>query len=67
MVLVTGTIRKAQNLLKQYSQQCLDGKKGASNLIPIEGNHSFLFFSLFDSNLGFGFLYARLLLAFSLH
>ncbi|XP_063149108.1 exocyst complex component 7 isoform X4 [Candoia aspera] len=33
-----GTIRKAQNLLKQYSQQCLDGKKGASNLIPIEGH-----------------------------
>uniref|UniRef100_A0A670IJF8 Exocyst complex component 7 n=2 Tax=Podarcis muralis TaxID=64176 RepID=A0A670IJF8_PODMU len=31
-----GTIRKAQNLLKQYSQQCLDGKKGASNLIPME-------------------------------
>ncbi|XP_020668879.2 exocyst complex component 7 isoform X4 [Pogona vitticeps] len=33
-----GTIRKAQNLLKQYSQQCLDGKKGASNLIPTEGH-----------------------------
>ncbi|XP_032995273.1 exocyst complex component 7 isoform X12 [Lacerta agilis] len=33
-----GTIRKAQNLLKQYSQQCLDGKKGASNLIPMEGH-----------------------------
>uniref|UniRef100_K7G760 Exocyst complex component 7 n=1 Tax=Pelodiscus sinensis TaxID=13735 RepID=K7G760_PELSI len=34
-----GTIRKAQNLLKQYSQHGLDGKKGASNLIPMEGNH----------------------------
>ncbi|XP_077183841.1 exocyst complex component 7 isoform X4 [Paroedura picta] len=33
-----GTIRKAQNLLKQYSQQCLDGKKGASNLILMEGH-----------------------------
>ncbi|OPJ88702.1 exocyst complex component 7 isoform C [Patagioenas fasciata monilis] len=32
-----GTIRKAQNLLKQYSQHSLDGKKGASNLIPMEG------------------------------
>ncbi|XP_063032103.1 exocyst complex component 7 isoform X2 [Melospiza melodia melodia] len=32
-----GTIRKAQNLLKQYSQHGLDGKKGASNLIPVEG------------------------------
>ncbi|XP_041265083.1 exocyst complex component 7 isoform X6 [Onychostruthus taczanowskii] len=32
-----GTIRKAQNLLKQYSQHGLDGKKGASNLIPMEG------------------------------
>lgn len=41
--LVTGTIRKAQNLLKQYSQQCLDGKKGASNLIPMEGNSSLSF------------------------
>nr|XP_060620615.1 exocyst complex component 7 isoform X11 [Anolis sagrei ordinatus] len=38
VALVTGTIRKAQNLLKQYSQQCLDGKKGASNLIPMEGH-----------------------------
>ncbi|XP_034264489.1 exocyst complex component 7 isoform X4 [Pantherophis guttatus] len=37
-----GTIRKAQNLLKQYSQQCLDGKKGASNLIPIEGRDDML-------------------------
>uniref|UniRef100_A0A2R8MUA1 Exocyst complex component 7 n=1 Tax=Callithrix jacchus TaxID=9483 RepID=A0A2R8MUA1_CALJA len=34
-----GTIRKAQNLLKQYSQHGLDGKKGGSNLIPLEGNH----------------------------
>ncbi|KAG8519379.1 Exocyst complex component 7 [Galemys pyrenaicus] len=33
-----GTIRKAQNLLKQYSQHGLDGKKGGSNLIPLEGN-----------------------------
>lgn len=39
MTLVTGTIRKAQNLLKQYSQHGLDGKKGGSNLIPLEGNH----------------------------
>ncbi|XP_051522865.1 exocyst complex component 7 isoform X4 [Myxocyprinus asiaticus] len=31
-----GTIRKAQNLLKQYSQHGLDGKKG-SNLTPLEG------------------------------
>uniref|UniRef100_A0A670IIK9 Exocyst complex component 7 n=1 Tax=Podarcis muralis TaxID=64176 RepID=A0A670IIK9_PODMU len=37
-----GTIRKAQNLLKQYSQQCLDGKKGASNLIPMEGRDDML-------------------------
>ncbi|OXB61146.1 hypothetical protein ASZ78_013709 [Callipepla squamata] len=37
LALVTGTIRKAQNLLKQYSQHGLDGKKGASNLIPMEG------------------------------
>ncbi|XP_053197262.1 exocyst complex component 7 isoform X1 [Scomber japonicus] len=33
-----GTIRKAQNLLKQYSQHGLDGKKGGSNLTPLEGN-----------------------------
>ncbi|XP_026716956.1 exocyst complex component 7 isoform X4 [Athene cunicularia] len=33
-----GTIRKAQNLLKQYSQHGLDGKKGASNFIPMEGH-----------------------------
>lgn len=39
VALVTGTIRKAQNLLKQYSQHGLDGKKGGSNLIPLEGNH----------------------------
>ncbi|XP_040845562.1 exocyst complex component 7 isoform X1 [Ochotona curzoniae] len=32
-----GTIRKAQHLLKQYSQHGLDGKKGGSNLIPLEG------------------------------
>uniref|UniRef100_A0A8C0PMY2 Exocyst complex component 7 n=1 Tax=Canis lupus familiaris TaxID=9615 RepID=A0A8C0PMY2_CANLF len=37
-----GTIRKAQNLLKQYSQHGLDGKKGGSNLIPLEGHeHDF--------------------------
>ncbi|XP_008102601.1 exocyst complex component 7 isoform X8 [Anolis carolinensis] len=42
VALVTGTIRKAQNLLKQYSQQCLDGKKGASNLIPMEGRDDML-------------------------
>ncbi|XP_054623767.1 exocyst complex component 7 isoform X2 [Dunckerocampus dactyliophorus] len=34
---VPGTIRKAQNLLKQYSQHGLDGKKGGSNLTPLEG------------------------------
>lgn len=39
---MTGTIRKAQNLLKQYSQHGLDGKKGGSNLIPLEGNHPVL-------------------------
>ncbi|KPP65866.1 exocyst complex component 7-like [Scleropages formosus] len=33
-----GTIRKAQNLLKQYSQHGLDGKKGGSNLSPLEGH-----------------------------
>ncbi|XP_072415051.1 exocyst complex component 7 isoform X4 [Chiloscyllium punctatum] len=33
-----GTIRKAQNLLKQYSQHGLDGKKGVSNLAPTEGH-----------------------------
>lgn len=43
---MTGTIRKAQNLLKQYSQHGLDGKKGASNLIPMEGNHSSSYFTL---------------------
>ncbi|KAM9426805.1 exocyst complex component 7 isoform 5-T5 [Pholidichthys leucotaenia] len=32
-----GTIRKAQNLLKQYSQHGLDGKKGGSNLTTLEG------------------------------
>ncbi|XP_077358336.1 exocyst complex component 7 isoform X8 [Festucalex cinctus] len=32
-----GTIRKAQNLLKQYSQHGLDGKKGGANLAPLEG------------------------------
>ncbi|XP_066560520.1 exocyst complex component 7 isoform X2 [Amia ocellicauda] len=33
-----GTIRKAQNLLKQYSQHGLDGKKGGTNLTPLEGH-----------------------------
>ncbi|XP_069785956.1 exocyst complex component 7 isoform X2 [Narcine bancroftii] len=37
-VYIPGTIRKAQNLLKQYSQHGLDGKKGVSNLNPIEGH-----------------------------
>ncbi|XP_075701967.1 exocyst complex component 7 isoform X11 [Rhinoderma darwinii] len=32
-----GTIRKAQNLLKQYSQHGLDGKKGGSSLCALEG------------------------------
>uniref|UniRef100_A0A8D0GTE4 Exocyst complex component 7 n=1 Tax=Sphenodon punctatus TaxID=8508 RepID=A0A8D0GTE4_SPHPU len=41
-VLIPGTIRKAQNLLKQYSQHGLDGKKGASNLIPMEGRDDML-------------------------
>ncbi|XP_032900573.1 exocyst complex component 7 isoform X6 [Amblyraja radiata] len=35
-----GTIRKAQNLLKQYSQ--LDGKKGVSNLAPTEGKEDIM-------------------------
>ncbi|XP_061665511.1 exocyst complex component 7 isoform X1 [Syngnathoides biaculeatus] len=34
-----GTIRKAQNLLKQYSQHGLDGKKGGSNLAPLEAGY----------------------------
>ncbi|KAM9716605.1 exocyst complex component 7 isoform 2-T2 [Menidia menidia] len=37
-----GTIRKAQNLLKQYSQHGLDGKKGGSNLTPMEGKDDVL-------------------------
>ncbi|XP_012989500.1 exocyst complex component 7 isoform X1 [Esox lucius] len=37
-VYIPGTIRKAQNLLKQYSQHGLDGKKGGSNLSPAEGH-----------------------------
>lgn len=37
LLLVTGTIRKAQNLLKQYSQHGLDGKKGGSGLGVLEG------------------------------
>ncbi|XP_054623770.1 exocyst complex component 7 isoform X5 [Dunckerocampus dactyliophorus] len=39
---VPGTIRKAQNLLKQYSQHGLDGKKGGSNLTPLEGKDDVL-------------------------
>ncbi|KAM9426801.1 exocyst complex component 7 isoform 1-T1 [Pholidichthys leucotaenia] len=37
-----GTIRKAQNLLKQYSQHGLDGKKGGSNLTTLEGKDDVL-------------------------
>ncbi|XP_068161109.1 exocyst complex component 7 isoform X6 [Antennarius striatus] len=41
-VYIPGTIRKAQNLLKQYSQHGLDGKKGGSNLTPLEGKDDVL-------------------------
>ncbi|XP_067859941.1 exocyst complex component 7 isoform X1 [Heptranchias perlo] len=41
-VYIPGTIRKAQNLLKQYSQHGLDGKKGVSNLTPVEGKEDML-------------------------
>ncbi|XP_067914666.1 exocyst complex component 7 isoform X2 [Heterodontus francisci] len=41
-VYIPGTIRKAQNLLKQYSQHGLDGKKGVSNLTPTEGKEDML-------------------------
>ncbi|XP_072415056.1 exocyst complex component 7 isoform X9 [Chiloscyllium punctatum] len=41
-VFIPGTIRKAQNLLKQYSQHGLDGKKGVSNLAPTEGKEDML-------------------------
>ncbi|XP_066442163.1 exocyst complex component 7 isoform X3 [Eleutherodactylus coqui] len=37
-----GTIRKAQNLLKQYSQHGLDGKKGGSSLSVLEGKEDVL-------------------------
>ncbi|XP_075701959.1 exocyst complex component 7 isoform X3 [Rhinoderma darwinii] len=37
-VFIPGTIRKAQNLLKQYSQHGLDGKKGGSSLCALEGH-----------------------------
>ncbi|CAI9583455.1 unnamed protein product [Staurois parvus] len=37
-----GTIRKAQNLLKQYSQHGLDGKKGGANLGALEGKEDVL-------------------------
>ncbi|XP_035253393.1 exocyst complex component 7 isoform X1 [Anguilla anguilla] len=41
-VYIPGTIRKAQNLLKQYSQHGLDGRKGGSNLTPLEGKDDVL-------------------------
>ncbi|XP_069056312.1 exocyst complex component 7 isoform X5 [Pleurodeles waltl] len=41
-VYIPGTIRKAQNLLKQYSQHGLDGKKGGSALTPTEGKEDVL-------------------------
>ncbi|XP_015211920.1 exocyst complex component 7 isoform X1 [Lepisosteus oculatus] len=41
-VYIPGTIRKAQNLLKQYSQHGLDGKRGGSNLTPLEGKDDVL-------------------------
>ncbi|XP_078081964.1 exocyst complex component 7 isoform X2 [Mustelus asterias] len=41
-VYIPGTIRKAQKLLKQYSQHGLDGKKGVSNLTPAEGKEDML-------------------------
>ncbi|XP_042198358.1 exocyst complex component 7 isoform X3 [Callorhinchus milii] len=37
-VYIPGTVRKVQNLLKPYSQHVLDGKRGVSNLTPIEGH-----------------------------
>ncbi|XP_056405542.1 exocyst complex component 7 isoform X4 [Hyla sarda] len=37
-----GTIRKAQNLLKQYSQHGHDGKKGGSSLGVLEGKEDVL-------------------------
>ncbi|XP_018410788.1 PREDICTED: exocyst complex component 7 isoform X6 [Nanorana parkeri] len=41
-----GTIRKAQNLLKQYSQHGLDGKKGGSSLGVLEGKEDVLDFEI---------------------
>ncbi|KAM8945281.1 exocyst complex component 7 isoform 4-T4 [Pelodytes ibericus] len=41
-VFIPGTIRKAQNLLKQYSQHGLDGKKGGSGLGVLEGKEDVL-------------------------
>ncbi|XP_068119700.1 exocyst complex component 7 isoform X4 [Hyperolius riggenbachi] len=41
-VFMPGTIRKAQNLLKQYSQHGLDGKKGGSSLGVLEGKEDVL-------------------------
>ncbi|XP_063816626.1 exocyst complex component 7 isoform X1 [Pseudophryne corroboree] len=41
-VFLPGTIRKAQNLLKQYSQHGLDGKKGGSSLGVLEGKEDVL-------------------------
>ncbi|XP_072559584.1 exocyst complex component 7 isoform X11 [Paramormyrops kingsleyae] len=37
-VYIPGTIRKAQNLLKQYSQHALEGKRGGCNFTPLEGH-----------------------------
>ncbi|XP_072559579.1 exocyst complex component 7 isoform X6 [Paramormyrops kingsleyae] len=37
-----GTIRKAQNLLKQYSQHALEGKRGGCNFTPLEGKDDML-------------------------
>ncbi|XP_077107897.1 exocyst complex component 7 isoform X1 [Ranitomeya variabilis] len=41
-VFIPGTIRKAQNLLKQYSQHGIDGKKGGSSLSILEGKEDVL-------------------------
>ncbi|KAM5136066.1 exocyst complex component 7 isoform 1-T1 [Mantella aurantiaca] len=41
-VFIPGTIRKAQNLLKQYSQHGLDGKKGGASLGVLEGKEDVL-------------------------
>ncbi|XP_072559578.1 exocyst complex component 7 isoform X5 [Paramormyrops kingsleyae] len=41
-VYIPGTIRKAQNLLKQYSQHALEGKRGGCNFTPLEGKDDML-------------------------